>query len=64
MTGLRARQRYRRRKHIGEPPFGWIKNVLGFQAFLLRGLEAVRGEWNLVCLALNLRRMNQRLVWR
>jgi transposase len=64
MRGPRARQRYRKRKHIAEPPFGWIKSALGFRAFLLRGVEKVRGEWNLVCLALNLKRMNQRLVWR
>ena len=64
MTGKRARARYRRRKHIGEPPFGWIKSVLGFQQFLLRGVAAVRGEWDLVCMAVNLRRMNQRVAWR
>lgn len=48
---------YRRRKAIVEPPFGWVKRVLGFQQFSLRGLNKVQAEWNLVCLALNLRRM-------
>ena len=48
---------YRRRKWIAEPPNGWIKNVLGFRQFSLRGLPRVRAEWKLVCLALNLRRM-------
>ena len=48
---------YRRRKWIAEPPNGWIKNVLGFRQFSLRGLHRVRAEWKLVCLALNLRRM-------
>jgi transposase len=48
---------YRRRKAIVEAPNGWIKSVLGFRQFSLRGLEKVRGEWKLVCLALNLRRM-------
>jgi hypothetical protein len=48
---------YRRRKWIAEPPNGWIKNVLGFRQFSLRGLERVSAEWKLVCLALNLRRM-------
>lgn len=48
---------YRRRKAIAEPPNGWIKNVLGFRQFSLRGLERVSAEWKLVCMALNLRRM-------
>jgi len=48
---------YRRRKWIAEPPNGWIKNVLGFRQFSLRGLHRVQAEWKLVCLALNLRRM-------
>ena len=52
-----GRQHYRRRKHIVEPVFGWVKRVLGFRAFSLRGLRKVAGEWNLVLLALNLRRM-------
>ena len=49
---------YRRRKAIAEAPNGWIKHVLGFKQFSLRGLNKVRGEWKLVCLALNLRRMS------
>jgi len=53
----RGREHYRRRKHIVEPVFGWVKRVLGFRAFSLRGLRKVAGEWSLVCLALNLRRM-------
>ncbi len=52
-----GRAAYRRRKWIAEPPNGWIKNVLGFRQFSLRGLHRVRAEWKLVCLALNLRRM-------
>jgi hypothetical protein len=48
---------YRRRKWIAEPPNGWIKNVLGFRQFSLRGLHRVKAEWKLVCMALNLRRM-------
>ena len=48
---------YRRRKAIVEAPNGWIKAVLGFRQFSLRGIEKVRAEWKLVCLALNLRRM-------
>ena len=48
---------YRKRKWIAEPPNGWIKNVLGFRQFSLRGLHRVDAEWKLVCAALNLRRM-------
>ncbi len=52
-----ARSAYRKRKWIAEPPNGWIKNVLGFRQFSLRGLHRVQAEWKLVCMALNLRRM-------
>jgi transposase len=48
---------YRRRKAIVEAPNGWIKAVLGFRQFSLRGIGKVRAEWKLVCMALNLRRM-------
>jgi IS5 family transposase len=58
----RGRARYRKRKAIVEPVFGWVKHVLGFRAFSLRGLRKVTGEWSLVCLALNLRRMAARGV--
>ncbi len=49
---------YRRRKAIVEPVFGWIKNVLGFRRFSLRGMRKVAGEWALVCLVVNLKRMS------
>jgi len=53
----RGKAEYQRRKWIAEPPNGWIKSVLGFRQFSLRGLHRVRAEWKLVCMALNLRRM-------
>lgn len=53
----RGRARYKKRKGLVEPVFGWVKQVLGFRAFSLRGRRKVAGEWSLVCLALNLRRM-------
>ena len=53
-----GRAAYRKRKWIAEPPNGWIKNVLGFRQFSLRGLHRVQAEFKLVCLALNLRRMS------
>jgi hypothetical protein len=49
---------YRRRKAIPEPVFGWVKHVLGFRCFSMRGLNAAKAEWNLVCLAVNLKRMH------
>ena len=42
----------------GKPVIGIIKEVLGFRQFSLRGLEAVAGEWCLVCLAWNLKRLH------
>jgi transposase len=54
-----GRARYRRRKAIVEPVIGWIKAVLGFRRFSLRGTTKARGEWNLVCLAVNLKRWHR-----
>ncbi len=48
---------YGLRKHTPEPVFGIIKSALGFRQFLLRGLDHVRGEWNLVTMAWNMKRM-------
>jgi transposase len=52
-----GKKRYALRKQTPEPVFGIIKSVLGFRQFLLRGLDKVRGEWNLVTMAWNLKRM-------
>ena len=49
---------YRLRKCTVEPVIGIIKEVLGFRQFSLRGLTAAAGEWGLVCLAFNLKRLN------
>ena len=54
-----GRARYRRRKAIVEPVIGWIKEVLGFRRFSLRGVATARGEWNVVCLAVNLKRLHR-----
>ncbi len=48
---------YALRKHTPEPVFGIIKSVLGFRQFLLRGLDNVRGEWSIVTMAWNMKRM-------
>jgi transposase len=50
---------YAARKHIVEPVFGQIKGVRGIRKFLLRGLEKVRAEWQLICLTHNLLK-----IWR
>ena len=49
---------YGLRKCTVEPVIGIIKEVLGFRQFSLRGLLAVAGEWGLVCLAFNLKRLH------
>ena len=54
----RGRKLYALRKCTVEPVFGIIKSVMQFRQFLLRGVAAARGEWTLVCLAWNLKRMN------
>jgi len=49
---------YRLRKCTVEPVIGIIKEILGFRQFSLRGLAAAAGEWCLVCLAFNLKRLH------
>lgn len=49
---------YRLRKCTVEPVIGIIKEILGFRQFSLRSLWAAAGEWCLVCLAFNLKRMH------
>jgi hypothetical protein len=53
-----GRALYAKRKATVEPVFGIIKQVMGFRQFSLRGLAAVSGEWTLVTLAFNLKRMH------
>ncbi len=53
---------YRLRKCTVEPVIGIIKAVLGFRQFSLRGLAPADGEWCLVCLAFNLKRLHT-LAW-
>jgi hypothetical protein len=52
-----GRAAYALRKQRVEPVFGIIKSVMGFRQFLTRGLDNVQGEWTLVCLAWNVKRM-------
>jgi transposase/IS5 family transposase len=48
---------YAQRKSTVEPVFGIIKHVMGFRQFMLRGLQKVQGEWTLVCMAWNMKRL-------
>jgi hypothetical protein len=50
---------YAARKQIVEPVFGMIKSARGIRKFLLRGLEKVSAEWQLICLTHNLLK-----IWR
>jgi hypothetical protein len=52
-----GKELYAKRKSTIEPVFGIIKNVMNFKSFSLRGFDAVRGEWNLVVIAWNIKRM-------
>ncbi len=54
-----GRRKYRLRKQTVEPVFGIIKNVLNFRRFSLRGLAKVQGEWKLVALAYNCKRLHR-----
>jgi len=49
--------RYARRKAVAEPPFGQIKEARGFRRFLLRGMDHVRQEWNLICTGHNIMKL-------
>ena len=56
MSRPESRAIYRRRKAIVEPVFGQIKNT-GFRGFGVRGLSKVAGEFSLVCVAHNIKKM-------
>jgi transposase len=49
---------YAARKCVVEPVFGQIKQAQGFRQFVLRGIHKVKGEWALVCLSHNIRRLH------
>jgi transposase/IS5 family transposase len=53
-----GRALYGLRKQTVEPVFGIIKQAMRFRQFLLRGKAKVTGEWQLVCLAYNLKRLH------
>jgi transposase len=49
---------YALRKVTSEPVFGIIKAVMGFRGFMLRGKDSAEGEWNLACMAYNIKRLH------
>jgi transposase len=53
-----GKELYALRKSMIEPIFGVIKHVMGFRQFMLRGFEKSKGEWNLMCIAYNLKRLH------
>ncbi len=53
----RGNKEYKKRMHTVEPPIGNIKHNLGYRYFLLRGLDKVKGEFNLMCIAHNLKKI-------
>ena len=52
------RASYRLRQQTVEPVFGIMKHAMGFQQFLLRGHAKVTGEWQLLALAYNCKRLH------
>ena len=56
-----SREKYKLRKQTVEPVFGTTKKWMGFTQFLLRGHEKVNGEWQLVALAYNFKRLYRML---
>ena len=50
-------------QYLAEPPFAWIKSLLGFDRFSVRGRTKVANEWTLACFAANLRRLHGKLEW-
>jgi transposase len=53
-----GKKKYGKRKQTVEPVFGIIKHAMKFRQFLLRGIDKARGEWSLVALAYNCRRLH------
>ncbi len=56
---VKGRATYSRRKAIVEPVFGQIKEPRGFRRFLMRGMEAVRCEWRIICAGHNILKLHR-----
>lgn len=57
LQAIEGKAIYAERKSVIEPIFGIIKHIMGFRQFMLRGFKKAQGEWNLVCMAYNLKRL-------
>ena len=53
----KGKKEYKKRMHTVEPPFGHLKFNLRYRNFLLRGFKNVRGEFNLMCIGFNLKKI-------
>jgi len=58
----KGEKEYKKRMYTAEPPFGNIKQNLGYRYFLLRGLEKARGEFNLMCIGHNMKKIHSSLT--
>jgi hypothetical protein len=56
-AGQKSKEIYAKRKCTVAPVFGIIQNVPGFRQFSMHGLKKAQGEWQLVCIAWNIKRM-------
>lgn len=56
-----GKEKYQKRMGTVEPVFGNIKFNLGYRYFLLRGKERARGEFNLMCIGHNIRKISKRI---
>lgn len=54
-----GKELYAKRNHTVETAFGIIKAVMGFRGFMMRGVKKAKGEWTLVCLSYNVRRIHR-----
>jgi hypothetical protein len=57
LRSAQGRKEYTKRMHTVEPPFGHIKLNLGYRHFLVRGAYKVKGEFNLMCIGHNLKKI-------
>jgi hypothetical protein len=57
-----GKERYKKRLSTVEPVLGNLKKNLGYRDFLLRGIEKVKGEFNLMCIAHNLKKIHKHLI--
>lgn len=57
MESERGRAILSNRKSLVEHPFGTVKRTLGYEYFLVRGLEKVRSELDLICTVYNMKRV-------